>query len=95
MKTVTISAAEARNNLSRILSEAYFSDTTFLVTKNRKVMAEIKKPIDIEERMRNFARFVGTLSNKDANIIKKSIREHNRLPTRTTPIKSLDIQKVL
>lgn len=89
MKIVTISAAEARNNLSRILSEAYFSDTTFLITKNRKVMAEIKKPIDIEERMRNFARFVGTLSNKDANIIKKSIKEHDRLPTRTTPIKPL------
>lgn len=91
MKTVTISAAEARRDLSRILSEAYFSDATFLVTKNKKVMAEIKKPVDIEERMRNFARFAGTLSKKDAAIIKKSIRENDKLPTRTTPIKLLDI----
>lgn len=90
MKTVTISAAEARNNLSRILSEAYFSNTTFLVTKNRKVMAEIKKPADIENRMRNFARFIGTLSKEDADIIKKSIKNNDKLPTRSTPIKSLD-----
>lgn len=91
MKTVTVSAAEARSNLSRILSETYFSGTTFLITKNRKVMAEIKKPVDVEERMRNFARFVGTLSKKDAAIIKKSIKKNDQLPTRTTPIKSLDI----
>lgn len=94
MKTVTISAAEARNNLSRILSEAFFSGTTFLVTKNRKVVAEIRKPAepaDIEERMKNFARFVGTLSDEDADIIKKSIKRGDKLPTRTTPIKSLDI----
>lgn len=89
MKTVTISAAEARSNLSRILSEAYFSDTTFLITKNNKVMVEIKKPADIEKRMRNFARFVGTLSEKDATIIKESIKKNDKLPTRTTPIKSL------
>lgn len=91
MKTVTISTAEARSNLSRILSEAYFSGTTFLVTKNKKIVAEIKKPADIEEGMRNFARFVGTLSCKDAAIIKKSIKKNDKLPTRTTPIKSLDI----
>lgn len=91
MRIVTISAAEARNNLSRILSEAYFSDTTFLITKNRKLMAEIKKPIDIEERMRNFARFVGTLSEEDATRIKKAIKKNDKSPTRTTPIKSLDI----
>lgn len=91
MKTVTISSAQTRNNLSRILSEAYFSGTTFLVTKNKKIMAEIKKPADIEERMRNFARFVGTLSKKDAAIIKKSIKKNDMLPTRATPIKPLDI----
>lgn len=91
MKTVTISTAQARSNLSRILSEAYFSGTTFLVTKNKKIVAEIKKPADIEGRMRNFARFVGTLSKKDATIIKKSIKKNDKLPTRTTPIKPLDI----
>lgn len=90
MKTITVSAAEARGNLSRILSETYFSGTTFLVTKNKRIMAEIKKPVDIEERMRNFARFVGTLSEKDAAIIKKSIKKNDKLPTRTTPIKSLN-----
>lgn len=92
MRTVTVSAAEARNNLSRILSETYFSDTTFLVTKNRKVMAEIKKPVDIEARMRDFAKFVGVLSAKDAAIIKKSIKENDKLPSRTTSIKSLDFK---
>lgn len=96
MKTVTISAAKTRNNLSRILSEAYFSGTIFLVTKNNKVMAEIKKPadIDIEERMRNFARVVGTLSKEDATIIKKSIKKNDELPTRTTPIKSLNTKEM-
>lgn len=89
MKTVTISAAETRNNLSRILSEAYFSDTTFLITKNNKVMAEIKKPADIEEGMKNFARFAGILSDEDAEIMLKSIKENDKLPTRSTNIKHL------
>lgn len=89
MKTVTISAAEARNNLSKILSEAYYMGTTFLVTKNKKVVVEIKKPSDIEDRIRNFARFIGTLSNEDAKLIKKSISANNKLPAHTTPIKSL------
>lgn len=89
MKTVTISAAETRNNLSRILSEAYFSGTTFLITKNNKVMAEIKKPADIENRMRSFARFAGTLSDKDAEIMLKSIEEDDKLPARSTKIKHL------
>lgn len=92
MKTVTISAAEARANLSRILSEAYFSNTLFLVTKNRKVVVEIRKPADIENRLRHFARFVGTLSKEDADIIKKSIKNNDKLPARNTPIKSLNIK---
>lgn len=91
MKTITVSAAEARSNLSRILSEAYFSGTIFLVTKNKKIVAEIKKPADIEERMRNFARFVGALSKEDAAIIKRSIKKNDKLPTRSTPIKPLDL----
>ncbi len=88
MKTVTVSAAEARNNLSRILSEAYFSGTTFLITKNRKVMAEIKKPagVDFESNIRKFA---GVLSDEDAKIILKSIKENDKLPERSTKIKSL------
>lgn len=88
MKTITISAAEARNNLSRILSEAYFSDTTFLVTKNRKIMVEIKKPTSemFESDIRKFA---GVLSDEDAEIILKSIKENDKLPERSTRIKPL------
>ena len=89
MKTVTISAAETRSNLSRVLSEAYFSDTTFLVTKNNKIVAEIKKPADIENRMRDFAHFAGTLSDEDAEIMLKSIKENDKLSARSTKIKQL------
>lgn len=89
MKTVTISAAETRKSLSSILSEAYFSGTIFLVTKNNKVMAEIKKPADTEDRMRDFARFAGTLSDEDAEIMLKSIKENDKLPARSTKIKHL------
>lgn len=88
MKTVTISAAEARNNLSRILSEAYFSNTIFLVTKNKKVVAEIKKP-DLEITESNIRRFAGILSDQDAETILKSIKENDKLPTRSTKIKPL------
>ena len=88
MRIITISATEARNNLSRILSEAYFSGTTFLVTKNRKVMVEIKKPgLEITES--NIRRFAGILSGEDAEIILKSIKENDKLPTRSTKIKPL------
>lgn len=88
MKTVTISAAEARNNLSRILSEAYFSGTTFLVTKNRKVMAEIKKPTS-EIYESDIRKFAGVLSDEDAEIILKSIEENDKLPERSTKINPL------
>lgn len=88
MKTVTISAAKARNNLSRILSEAYFSDTTFLVTKNKKVMAEVKKPAS-ENFETNIRKFAGVLSDEDAEIILNSIKENDKLPARSTKIKSL------
>lgn len=88
MKTVTISAAEARTNLSRILSEAYFSNTIFLITKNRKVMVEIKKPAS-ENFESNIRKFAGVLSDEDAEIILKSIKENDRLPARSTKIKPL------
>ena len=87
MKTVTISAAETRNNLSRILSEAYFSDTIFLITKNKRIMAEIRKPeMEMES---NINRFAGILSDEDAEIILKSIKENDKMPTRSTRIKPL------
>lgn len=89
MKTITISTAEARNNLSKILAEAYYSDTVFLVTKNEKVVAEIRKPSNIEDRIKNFANFIGTLSNKDAKLIKESISANDKSSARTTPIKPL------
>lgn len=89
MRTVTISAAKTRDNLSRILSEAYFSGTTFLVTKNNRVMAEIKKPAGIEEEMRDFTRFAGTLSDEDAKIILRSIKVNDKLSARSKKIKRL------
>lgn len=52
-------------------------------------MAEIKKPADIEERMMGFARFAGTLSDEDAEIMLKNIKENDKLPTRSTKIKRL------
>ena len=88
MKTVTISTAEARSNLSRILSEAYFSGTTFLVTKNKKIVAEIKKPASVSFES-NIRKFAGVLSDEDAEIILKSIKENDKLPERSTKIKPL------
>lgn len=88
MKTVTVSTAETRNNLSRILSEAYFSDTIFLVTKNKKVIAEIKKPAS-EILESNIKKFAGVLSDEDADIILKSIKENDKLSARSTKIKPL------
>lgn len=88
MKVVTISAAEARNNLSRILSETFFSNTIFLVTRNKKILAEIKRP-GLETTESNIRRFAGILSDEDAEIILKSIKENDKLPTRSTKIKPL------
>lgn len=88
MKTVTISTAEARSNLSRILSEVYFSGTTFLVTKNKKTVAEIKKPTSVSFES-NIRKFAGVLSDEDAEIILKSIAENDKLPERSTKIKPL------
>lgn len=89
MRTVTISAAEARNNLSKMLSEAYFSGTTFLITKNKRVMAEIKKPIDIKERMKSFFENVSPLSEEDATSIKRIVAKGKRFATRNSPIQPL------
>lgn len=87
MKIVTISAAKARNNLGKILAEAYFSRVTFLVTKNNKVLAEIKKPVDIKERMESFFENFGSLSNSDSSFIKKIIAKSKKSPARNTSIK--------
>ena len=89
MKIVTISTAVARNNLGKILAEAHFSGVTFLVTKNNKVLAEIKKPADIKERMESFFENFGSLSIKDASLVKKVIAKSKKSSVRNTPIKRL------
>lgn len=82
MKTA-YTATEAREKLFEILNAVYYRNEKILITKNKKIVAEIRKST-VPTSSKNIFDYVGTLSTQDADTIKKVAHTLKKLPARSS-----------
>lgn len=80
---ITYTATEAREKLFEILNSVYYGNKEVRIIKNKRAMVKIiKADNDQKEGLSNFLKLAGTMPDKDAKAMKKSIRELKKLPAR-------------
>lgn len=80
----TVSALEARKNLGEILDRAYYKGEETVVERKGKVIAKIVPATIPKTNLRMILSFAGSLSEEDAEIIKKSVLSGRKTSERKT-----------
>lgn len=70
--TKIVTALEARKNLGEILNRAYYSGEVTIIERKGKTIARIVPPVTKAANINSILSFSGTLTKKDAAIIKQS-----------------------
>lgn len=80
---IAYTATEAREKFFEILNAVYYRDEVVLITKNKKIVAEISKPVT-QTAQKSVFDYIGTLSMQDADTIKMVANSLKKLPARSS-----------